>query len=82
MAPHSSTLALKIPWAEEPGRLQSTRSHRVEHDWSDLEVAAAAVAEAKDINHFATNGKSPSFTDYFNPQNSWVDNDSYEKNFT
>ena len=26
MAPHSSTLAWKIPWTEEPGRLQSTRS--------------------------------------------------------
>ena len=26
MAPHSSTLAWKIPWTEEPGRLQSMRS--------------------------------------------------------
>ena len=32
MAPHSSTLAWKIPWTEEPGRLQSMRSLRVEHD--------------------------------------------------
>ena len=32
MAPHSSTLAWKIPWMEEPGRLQSMRSLRVEHD--------------------------------------------------
>ena len=32
MAPHSSTLAWKIPWAEEPGRLQSMGSHRVGHD--------------------------------------------------
>ena len=30
MAPHSSTLAWKIPWTEEPGRLQSMRSQRVE----------------------------------------------------
>ena len=29
MAPHSSTLAWKIPWAEEPGRLQSMGSRRV-----------------------------------------------------
>ena len=29
MAPYSSTLAWKIPWAEEPGRLQSMRSLRV-----------------------------------------------------
>ena len=34
MAPHSSTLAWKIPWAEEPGRLQSMGSPRVGHDWT------------------------------------------------
>ena len=34
MAPHSSTLAWKIPWAEEPGRLQSMGSRRVGHDWA------------------------------------------------
>ena len=32
MAPHSSALALKIPWTEEPGRLQSMGSLRVGHD--------------------------------------------------
>ena len=32
MAPHSSTLARKIPWNEEPGRLQSMGSLRVGHD--------------------------------------------------
>ena len=41
MATHSSTLAWKIPWTEEPGRLQSLRLRRVGHDWSDLAVAAA-----------------------------------------
>ena len=34
MAPHSSTLAWKIPWTEEPGRLQSMGSRRVGHDWA------------------------------------------------
>ena len=33
MAPHSSTLAWKIPWAEEAGRLQSMGSRIVRHDW-------------------------------------------------
>ena len=33
MAPHSSTLAWKIPWTEEPGRLQSMGVARVLHDW-------------------------------------------------
>ena len=32
MAPHSSTLAWKIPWVEEPGRLQSMGSLRVGYD--------------------------------------------------
>ena len=32
MAPHSSTPAWKIPWTEEPGRLQSMGSLRVGHD--------------------------------------------------
>ena len=33
MAPHSSTLAWKIPWTEEPGGLQTMGSRRVGHDW-------------------------------------------------
>ena len=32
MATHSSILAWKIPWAEEPGRLQSMGLQRVRHD--------------------------------------------------
>ena len=34
MATHSSTLAWKIPWMEEPGRLQSMGSRRVRQDWA------------------------------------------------
>ena len=34
MATHSSTLAWKIPWTEEPGRLQSMGSRRVGHGWA------------------------------------------------
>ena len=44
MAPHSSTLAWKIPWMEEPGGLQSMGSLRVGHDWSDSAAAAVAAA--------------------------------------
>ena len=32
MAPHSTTLAWKTPWMQEPGRLQSMGSRRVGHD--------------------------------------------------
>ena len=34
MAPHSSTLVWKIPWMEEPGRLQSMGSLTVRHNWA------------------------------------------------
>ena len=34
MATHSSTLAWKIPWIEEPGGLQSMGLQRVGHDWA------------------------------------------------
>ena len=34
MASHSSTLAWKIPWTEEPGGLQSMGSLRIRHDWA------------------------------------------------
>ena len=44
MAPHSSTLAWRIPGLGEPGGLPSMGSHRVGHNWSDLAAAAAAAA--------------------------------------
>ena len=34
MAIHSSTVAWKIPWSEEPGRLQSMESQKVRHGWA------------------------------------------------
>ena len=46
MAPHSSTLALKIPWMEEPGRLQSTGSLRVRHNWvTSLSLFLSCIRE-------------------------------------
>ena len=43
MATHSSILAWKISWTEEPGRLQSTGLQRVGHDWSDLALTHACT---------------------------------------
>ena len=40
MATHSSVLAWKIPWTEEPGGLQSTGSQRVRHDWAKKHFAS------------------------------------------
>jgi len=45
MVTHSSILAWRIPWTEEPGGLQSMGSHRVGHDRSNL--AAAAVFKSR-----------------------------------
>ena len=47
MATHSSILAWRIPWTEEPGGLLSLGSHRVRHDWNDLAAVAAAAAKHK-----------------------------------
>ena len=44
-SPHSSTLAWKIPWMEEPGGLQSKRSHKVGRDWSNLAAAACPLSQ-------------------------------------
>ena len=46
MATHSSVLAWRILWMEEPGGLLSVGSHRVGHDGSDSAAAAAAAAWA------------------------------------
>ena len=45
MATHSSILAERIPWTEEPGGLLSTGLHRVGHDRKDLAAAAAPEVE-------------------------------------
>ena len=39
MATHSSILARRFPWTEEPGRLQSIGSQRVRHDYSVMTIA-------------------------------------------
>ena len=36
LATHSSILACKIPWTEEPGRLQSMGSHMQERGWREM----------------------------------------------
>ena len=46
MTPHSSTLAWKTPWMEEPGRLQSMGSLRVRHDWAtSLSLFISCIGE-------------------------------------
>ena len=43
METHSSTLAWRIPWTEEPGGLQSTGSQRVGHDWVTSTLTFAVI---------------------------------------
>ena len=45
MATHSSIIAWRIPWTEEPGGLPSMGSHRVGHNWSDLAAVAAELTQ-------------------------------------
>ena len=46
MATHSSTLAWKIPWTEEPGRLESMGSPRVGHNWvTSLSLFTSCIGE-------------------------------------
>ena len=46
LATHSSTLAWKIPWMQEPGRLQSMGSQRVGHDWAtSLSLSLSCIGE-------------------------------------
>ena len=51
MATHSSILAWRISWTEEPGRLQSMVSQRVGHDWSDV-AHTCIVAQEGDKHNF------------------------------
>ena len=48
MATHSSTLALKIPWTEGPGTLQSMGLLRVRHDWvTSVSLSLSCIGEGK-----------------------------------
>ena len=48
MAPHSSTLTWRIPWTEEPGRLQSMGSLRVGHNWmTSLSLFLSCIGEER-----------------------------------
>ena len=43
MAAHSNILACRIPWTEEPGRLQSMGSQRVRHDWVTEQILESKI---------------------------------------
>ena len=49
MAAHSSILAWRIPWREEPGRLQSMGSQRVRHDWATSLTHSLIVVNSSSV---------------------------------
>ena len=51
MTPHSSTLAWKIPWMEEPGGLQSIGSQRIGHNWA-ISLYLSIVTQLSPSLHF------------------------------
>ena len=53
MVPHSSTLAWKIPWMEEPGRLQSMGSLRVRQDFTFTFTFHFPAVEKEMATHFS-----------------------------
>ena len=53
MATHSSILAWRIPWIEEPGRLQSMGLQKVRHDWSDLACIHIALKKQNHLPQFS-----------------------------
>ena len=59
MATHSSILAWRMPWTEEPGGLQSTGLQRVRHDW------------ATSLSFFSSRGRCWSATNVMVAQNGW-----------
>ena len=59
MATHSSILAWRIPWTEEPGGLQSTRSQRVGHDGAASQISyklRRAAASSWEVEAFQAEG--------------------------
>ena len=65
MATHSSILAWRIPWTEEPGELQSTGSQRVRHDWVTLLTYFVVrnlpinAGDVRDTDSIPGSGRSP-----------------------
>ena len=68
MATHSSTLAWKIPWTEEPGRLQAMGSQRVEHDWATSLFFLSVCTGLYPMGY--------RFWGLGHPQNTWSQDDS------
>ena len=73
MATHSSIFAWKIPWMEEPSRLQSMGLQRVGHDWTtSLSFSRCKVAELVHLGELASKDCAFSMTPYCLPVEKWL----------
>ena len=59
LATHASILGWKIPWAEEPGALQSMGSQRVEHDWGTEHTPMRALISVTKTGFFLNHASLP-----------------------
>ena len=79
MATHSSILAWRMSWTEKSGGLQSTRSHRVGHNWSDLarmHALATLVLQRTKFSHFMAKDSWTSATQLIYTKESKIQNHS------
>ena len=73
MAPHSSTLAWKTPWTEEPCGLQSMGSKRVGHDWAtSLSLSVSYLSLCLSLNSFCPEAVSPETRCVISIKRQWV----------
>ena len=63
MATHSSILAWKVPWMQEPGGLQSTGSQRIGHDWSSNLIHSNEIAGLQEMYTFRFVRKAKLFSE-------------------
>ena len=67
MAIHSNTLDWKIPWTEEPGKLQFMGLHRVGHDWvTSLDMYKRFSWTESELQHFISSHDLGEQNDIYN----------------
>ena len=75
MAIHSRTIAWKIPWTEEPGRLQSVGLQRVRHDWAtslQSHIWQKGIGGDRGFELCCCLEQFPCFCDSFSPPAKWT----------
>ena len=69
---HSSILAWRIPWTEEPGRLQSIRSQRIGHDWMTNTFTLSFLEQRENFLCFSLSKRRVYFECTQHQQSTWA----------